>query len=662
MQLLEKSYYDILEEQAAKNPDHEAIVMGNKKFTYGDLLKKVDQLAATLLSRGVKRGDKIALWSGTCPEWFCAYYGIIRSGGIVVILNANLMTKDVKPLVEFADTKFMIYGKTHDIEGTSADAEEIAKIFNLPAENCFSVTEYDFSRASDIKPDTTGWDVRDDAFIIYTSGTTAFPKAVVNSQYGAINIANQLLKAIAPITGEKGLMGAPLFHVYNLFTSGLYMLKGATLYLPEVIKADFIADLIAKEGITDIWSVAPIYQGIIDSPELTKKAAPNIRLCFIGGSYTSPVQLMRFENALYNSKFLDSYGMTEANGAYVVERPEDDVAIRYNTVGRAVDGVEVAVWDEEHGILPPGEVGEIITRGFHVKKSYYKLPPEKQAIDKDGWLHTGDLGIFDEHENLKIVGRIKDLIIKGGENLAPAEIEAQIMSHPSIAACKVFGYKDRIYGENLGACVTLAPGEKFDEDDLRRYAKEKLGSYKSPVYYFVFDDFPLNANRKIDQLALHVEMLRRLHRLLISGKLDKGLQVISVSIKNSTYNITPVATMLEECALNLGFNPKKAAKIRQAVEETLIIFVTEMTEDVGNIDINLFYTHSCLRIIITDSNAVNEDERAEEIKLSSAIVLRLVDDCEKKILGDGKTQIRLDFTYDKDFDIKEFLMQHEPLE
>ena len=662
MQLLEKSYYDILEEQAAKNSDHEAIVMGNKKFTYGDLLKKVDQLAATLLSRGVKRGDKIALWSGTCPEWFCAYYGIIRSGGTVVILNANLMTKDVKPLVEFADTKFMIYGKTHDIEGTSADAEEIAKIFNLPAENCFSVTEYDFSRASDIKPDTTGWDVRDDAFIIYTSGTTAFPKAVVNSQYGAINIANQLLKAIAPITGEKGLMGAPLFHVYNLFTSGLYMLKGATLYLPEVIKADFIADLIAKEGITDIWSVAPIYQGIIDSPELTKKAAPNIRLCFIGGSYTSPVQLMRFENALYNSKFLDSYGMTEANGAYVVERPEDDVAIRYNTVGRAVDGVEVAVWDEEHGILPPGEVGEIITRGFHVKKSYYKLPPEKQAIDKDGWLHTGDLGIFDEHENLKIVGRIKDLIIKGGENLAPAEIEAQIMSHPSIAACKVFGYKDRIYGENLGACVTLAPGEKFDEDDLRRYAKEKLGSYKSPVYYFVFDDFPLNANRKIDQLALHVEMLRRLHRLLISGKLDKGLQVISVSIKNSTYNITPVATMLEECALNLGFNPKKAAKIRQAVEETLIIFVTEMTEDVGNIDINLFYTHSCLRIIITDSNAVNEDERAEEIKLSSAIVLRLVDDCEKKILGDGKTQIRLDFTYDKDFDIKEFLMQHEPLE
>lgn len=662
MQLLEKSYYDILEEQAAKNPDHEAIVMGNKKFTYGDLLKKVDQLAATLLSRGVKRGDKIALWSGTCPEWFCAYYGIIRSGGTVVILNANLMTKDVKPLVEFADTKFMIYGKTHDIEGTSADAEEIAKIFNLPAENCFSVTEYDFSRASYIKPDTTGWDVRDDAFIIYTSGTTAFPKAVVNSQYGAINIANQLLKAIAPITGEKGLMGAPLFHVYNLFTSGLYMLKGATLYLPEVIKADFIADLIAKEGITDIWSVAPIYQGIIDSPELTKKAAPNIRLCFIGGSYTSPVQLMRFENALYNSKFLDSYGMTEANGAYVVERPEDDVAIRYNTVGRAVDGVEVAVWDEEHGILPPGEVGEIITRGFHVKKSYYKLPPEKQAIDKDGWLHTGDLGVFDEHENLKIVGRIKDLIIKGGENLAPAEIEAQIMSHPSIAACKVFGYKDRIYGENLGACVTLAPGEKFDEDDLRRYAKEKLGSYKSPVYYFVFDDFPLNANRKIDQLALHVEMLRRLHRLLISGKLDKGLQVISVSIKNSTYNITPVATMLEECALNLGFNPKKAAKIRQAVEETLIIFVTEMTEDVGNIDIDLFYTHSCLRIIITDSNAVNENERAEEIKLSSAIVLRLVDDCEKKILGDGKTQIRLDFTYDKDFDIKEFLMQHEPLE
>ena len=394
---------------------------------------------------------------------------------------------------------------------------------------------------------------------------------------------------------------------------------------------------------------------------MAELVAPRVRLCALAGSYISPVQFMRFENALYNSVFINLYGMTETCATYTLTRPEDDVSIRYNTVGRVVDGVEAVAWDEERGILPPGEVGEIITRGYHLKNCYYKLPEEKQAIDKDGWLHSGDLGVFDEQGNLKIVGRIKDLIIKGGENIAPAAIEAQVMSHPSIASCRIFGYKDRIYGENLGACVVVAPGEKFNEDSLRRYVKEKVGSYKSPVYYFTFDSFPLNANGKIDQRVLHVDMLRKLHRLLISGKLDEGIQIISISIKNSTYNITPVAAMLEECATNLGFHQNKAATIRQAVEEALLMRVNEMAGDIDNIDILLYYTHTALRILITDSDVTDDPNRSEERRISKAIILRLVDDCEMKVLDDGKNQIKMDFTYNKDFDIKDFLMQHEPL-
>ncbi len=235
------------------------------------------------------------------------------------------------------------------------------------------------------------------------------------------------------------------------------------------------------------------------------------------------------------------------------------------------------------------------------------------------------------------------------------------MSHPSIASCRIFGYKDRIYGENIGACVVVAPGEKFDEDSLRRYVKEKVGSYKSPVYYFTFDSFPLNANGKIDQRVLHVDMLRKLHRLLISGKLDEGIQIISISIKNSTYNITPVAAMLEESATNLGFHQNKAATIRQAVEEALLMRVNEMAGDIDNIDILLYYTHTALRILITDSDVTDDPNRSEERRISKAIILRLVDDCEMKVLDDGKNQIKMDFTYNKDFDIKDFLMQHEPL-
>lgn len=661
MQTIEKYYYDILTEQADAAPDREAIVMGETRLTYRQLVNKIDSVAAVLLNMGLKKGDKVALWATASPAWLYTYYGIIRSGGIALILNANLSLKDAGPLVEFAETTYMMFGKTHDVSGHADDAQTIADAFGLDADKCISIVDEDFSTIPPHVPDTTGWTVRDDAYIIYTSGTTAFPKAVLTSQYAITNVVRQLAKEISSIRGERCLLGVPLFHAYAIFVSWIYLSNGGTLILPESIKADVIARLIEKEDATDLWSVATIYQGIIDKKELTAIVAPRVRICSIAGSYTSPVQFMRFETALYNTTFINLYGMTETSATYTLTRPDDDVSIRYNTVGRVVDGIEAAAWDEERGILPPGEIGEIITRGYHLKNSYYKLPPEKQAIDADGWLHSGDLGIFDEQGNIRIVGRIKDLIIKGGENLAPAEIEAQVMSHPSIGACRIFGYKDRIYGENLGACVTLAPGAAFDEAEIKAYMKEKVGSYKSPVYYFVFKEFPLNANGKIDQRSLHIEMLRKLHRLILEGKLEKGIRIISMSIKNSTYNITPASAVFEECALNLGFNREKALAIRQSVEEILIMRVNETAEDIGDIDISLDYMQNCLRITVTDSDMDRNPDLEEQRKMASAVLLTLVDDCSMKRLDNGKYQVMIYFVYDKDFDIKDFLMQHEPI-
>ncbi|MBQ3331046.1 MAG: acyl--CoA ligase, partial [Ruminococcus sp.] len=446
MQTIEKFYYDILMEHAETAPDREAIVMGDTRLTYRQLISKIDSVAAALLNMGLKKGEKVALWASASPAWLYTYYGIIRSGGIALILNANLTLMDAKPLVEFAETTYMMFGKTHDIAGHADDAQTLAAAFDLDVEKCISIVDEDFENIPANAPDTTGWTVRDDAYIIYTSGTTAFPKAVLTSQFAITNVVRQLAKEIRSIRGDKCILGVPLFHAYAIFVTWIYLSNGATVILPEAIKANVIADLVEKEDANDLWSVATIYQGIIDREELAAKVAPRVRICSIAGSYTSPVQFMRFETALYNTTFINLYGMTETSATYTLTRPDDDVSIRYNTVGRVVDGIEAAAWDEERGILPPGEIGEIITRGYHLKNSYFKLPPEKQAVDADGWLHSGDLGIFDEQGNIRIVGRIKDLIIKGGENLAPAEIEAQVMSHPSIGACRIFGYKDRIYG------------------------------------------------------------------------------------------------------------------------------------------------------------------------------------------------------------------------
>ena len=662
MSIIESSFYEMLQAQAVRNPDAEAVIMGDRKLTYGEFLYRIDGVASALLDIGLKKGDKVGLWSVASPAWLYAYFGIIRAGGIALLLNANMALKDAKPLIEFADTRFLMFGKTHDYEGHNTDAVAISESLGIDKEHCLSILDEEFADITLAEAETSGCQSREDAYIIYTSGTTAFPKAVINSQFSLINLSDHVFSELAPILGNRALIGVPFFHVYALMGAWIYLAHGGTVVIPSTIKADLIADLVEKESISDIWTVAVIYQAIIDNELLAEKVAPNARLCAVAGSYTSPVQFMRFEASLRNSTFINMYGMTETSAAYVLTRPGDDISIRYNTVGRPVNGTEAAVWDDERGILPPEEVGEIITRGYHLKNSYYKLEPERQAVDKDGWLHSGDLGVFDKNGNLKIVGRIKDLIIKGGENIAPAEIEAQIMSHPSISSCRVFGYKDRIYGENIGACITLAPGSDFDEDLIRKYVKEKVGSYKSPVYYFVFDKFPLNSNGKIDQRNLHIEMLRRLHRLLIENKLEKGIPIITMSVKNSVFNITPVASMFEECATNLGFSRKKALKIRQAVEELLVLRIIESAEDIGDIGISLRYMRDFLRITVTDLGDDNCNKQNEQQKIALAILLKLVDDYDMSRLDDGQYQVMIDFTYDKDLDITGFLMQHERIE
>ncbi len=662
MQTIEKFYYDILSEQAAADPDREAVIMGNVRLTYSQFLHKIDCVAAFLLSKGMKRGDKVALWSTASPAWLYTYYGIIRAGGIALILNANLTVKDTKPLVEFADTVYMFFGNTHDLSGKSSNAALIAETFGLKKENCISIIDEDFEKVEMCTPDTTGWTVRDDAYIIYTSGTTAFPKAVITSQYAITNIVRQLAKEISSIRGDRMVLGVPMFHAYAIFVVWIYFSTGSTIIIPDALKAKVIADIVEREDASDLWSVAPIYQSIIDDKELTAKVAPRVRICSIAGSYTSPVQFMRFETALYKAKFINLYGMTETSATYTLTRPDDDVSVRYHTVGRPVDGVEAEIWDSNRGILPVGEIGEIITRGYHLKNGYYKLPPEEQAVDKDGWLHSGDLGVFDENRNLRIVGRIKDLIIKGGENIAPAEIEAQVMSHPSIAACRIFGYKDRDYGENLSACVTIAPGATFNEEELKKYMKEKTGSYKSPVYYFVFDEFPLNANGKIDQLKLNKDMLTRLHRIFIDKKLQKGVQIVSLSVRFIINNINSISEMFEEYAVTLGFSKERSQDVRSSVRELLAVFDNKIEADIGPIDIKLYCMKESMRITVTDPDLNTYPEREEQRKRSCEVISGLADSFSMKRLETGQYQSTADFTYDKDFNAIDFLMQNETIE
>ena len=398
------------------------MIKGNDRLTYAGLLSRVEYLSAVLQEHGLKKGDKIVLWAGVSIEWVCAYFGIIHAGGVAVLLNPSLAAKDAAPLVQFADTAMVLYGQTHDTKGETEEAAGLAEAFGMRQEQLICLTAVDWDDRDAVPPvcRSMDGDASADAYVIYTSGTTAFPKAVMNSQLGMINLCAGLEKAIGDRKGQRVMLAVPLCHVYGLNGLWLYLSTGGTVVFPEVIKAADVAQAAAVHQAAALWSVAVIYQGIADSEELTAMLSSRIRLCTIAGSYTTPLQFMRYEAALRKAVFLNCYGMTETSGAYCLTRPGDSVKVRYHTVGRAMPGMELAIWDAQRGMLPSGEIGEIVTRGFHMKNSYYKLENEKQGCDAGGWFHSGDLGTLDEDGNLTIVGRCKDIIIKGGENIAPS--------------------------------------------------------------------------------------------------------------------------------------------------------------------------------------------------------------------------------------------------
>ncbi len=508
-------------------------------------------------------------------------------------LNSNYTVDDVAQLVTFTDSKYAFYGTTHDTKGEISEAKSLAQSFGLPEDKLFSLFETDFDSAPLKEIDDTR-NVRDDAYIIYTSGTTAFPKAVLTSQYFMINIVLRMAEECKSVLGDKACVALHLFHAFGLGVPCMYLALGGTVYIPEKVKAQDIADIVQRESITDLWSVGAVYQSIIDSKEFTDKCAPFIRMCAIAGSYTSPVQFTRFEAALNHSTFLNMLGMTETASVFIMIRPEDSV--------------------------------------------------------------------MDDEGNVRIMGRIKDIIIKGGENITPTEIEAEAVNIHGVKECRVFGFKDRLYGENLGACVTLEAGANFDENAARKYLREKLGSFKVPAYFFIYDTFPLNATGKVDQRTLHTDMLKRLRKMELDNELEKGVCVLEVGIKNTSYAITPLAAMIEDYALEFGFRPKKASRIRLDCEEMLTERILNAFDDVGDIYLHCICFRNFMRITFEDSGQLYDFDKQRKKSESTKIISFVADDISITRKRDSNmTSYNLDFIYSSDFDATEFLASHERL-
>ena len=641
--------------------DATAIVDSRGRVTYGEFRAAVAGFAAHLHGMGLAKGDRVALWGYNSANWLVAFFAIVRAGGVALLVNYSLSVDDAAELLRKANARFLICGdngqtkRREDAMQALADAAGIdcSRCVDARGDACDLATAY--AGAEGLPEQRQPNEEADTAFIIFTSGTTGAPKAVCISQRALTVDAHALMAGLEATMGGSVCVAVPLFHILGLLTSYVYLILGSTVCLPSSFRADALVSIVGENQVSDMAAVGAVYQGLADADGFEESVVPHLRTCLIAGGMSTPVQMMRLELDFANATFINMYGQSEGAPLTMV-RPSDLVELRANTVGRAVDGVELRIADLDGATLQTGEVGEVLARGVCLMNGYEGLPADAQAIDADGWLHTGDLGILDPEGYLRLAGRIKDVIIRGGENISPAEIEAELTAIEGVGDAKVMGAPHPIFGESVEACVAIDGAAPFDEGRVLEALRARMPRYKVPAHVFSFKSFPLNVNGKIDQRALYMDMLGRLRGIEVDEELAGGITVFEIVVKNSSYAISPVAALVDDLASSIGYGRRRTAKIRLAVEEMLIERIMYAYSGAGDIRVRIALMPEWLRVSFSDDGSEYFIDKRRDTSTSARIILGSVDNFHTERRG-GKPEYCMDFLYDGDLDVKGFLLR-----
>ena len=648
-----------------EHPGRPAIVGSGGSCTYEELQKRILGLANRLREMGVTKGSRAALWGYNSADWLTAFFAIVRAGGTAVLVNYSMGSADAAELLRMTETRFLLCGENGETKKNPEAMRTLASLAGIPEEQCLDLRpsspelQAAYAGGGEDPGDASG--ENDTAFIIFTSGTTSRPKAVQISQRALTFDADAFNANISGYAGRSVCVAVPLFHILGLLMSYAYLCRGETVCLPANYKPETLLREIDANRISDMAAVGAVYLGLADAPDFEKNAAPHLHLCMIAGGMSTPVQMMRLELQYANATFINMYGQSEAAPLTMV-RPSDLVEKRAQTVGKAVEGVEIRISDGKGGFLPQGEIGEVIARGGNLMNGYQGLPREKQPIDGNGWLHTGDLGAFDAEGYLYLAGRIKDVIIRGGENISPSEVENALNQLENIREAKVMGAPHPIYGESVEACVTMTDGGKsFDPEALKAALRTKIARFKVPSHIFLYDRFPLNVNGKLDQRALHADLLNRLLRLSVDEELAGGVTVFDVVVRNSSYAIVPVTSLTCTLAEAVGFSRRRVMSISLAVEEMLTERITDAYSAAGDIRVRLTLMPEWLRISFSDDGAEYFIDKRRDTSMSAKIILKAVDDFHTDYPG-GKPLYCMDFVYENEFSIQDFMVKNKKQE
>jgi len=530
---------DLLDETAARFPNKEAVVYNERKlrYTYAEFQQLCNQVAKGFLSLGVKRGEHIAIWATNVPEWVTAQFATAKMGGVLVTVNTSYRSHELEYLLRQSEATTLLLIDSYRDANYLAMIREIcpeldhcepgqlqaARLPNLRnvifigeerqpgmflwrdlLERGESVSEdVRIARQSLLDPD-------DVINMQYTSGTTGFPKGVMLSHFNIVNNAIKVAGCMNLGAEDRVCIPVPFFHCFGCVMGTLACVAtGATMVPTVTFDPGLVLSVVEEERCTALYGVPTMFIAELNHPSFAERDLRSLRTGIMAGS-PCPIEVMK--NVVGKMGIRDitiAYGQTESSPVITQTRPDDSIERRVSTVGRVHDEVEVKIIDPVTGeILPPGVQGELCTRGYLVMKGYYNMPEQTaKAIDKDGWLHTGDLATMDEEGYFRITGRLKDMIIRGGENIYPREIEEFLYTHPKILDVQVLGVPDPKYGEQVLACIKVRPGETLTEEEVRAYCDGKIARFKIPHYILFVTEYPMTASGKIQKFKLREQAI-----------------------------------------------------------------------------------------------------------------------------------------------------------
>jgi fatty-acyl-CoA synthase len=502
---------------AARFPTHEALVdcPSGRRWTYAELEAWANRVARGLLARGVKKGDRVGIWSPNCPEWVAVQYGTALMGAILVNINPAYRVSELEYVLRQAGVTVLVSATVHKTSDYRVMVEEVRPsvpalqdIVYIGGPTWTALEEAGDQLPADAVAAASAALAFDDPINIqYTSGTTGFPKGATLSHHNILNNGYFVAELLDYTDGDRVCLPVPFYHCFGMVMGNLGCTShGSTIVIPAPL-FDPAATLaaVAAERCTSLYGVPTMFIAELAVDGFSGYDLTSLRTGIMAGS-PCPVEVMkRVITDMHMEAVAIAYGMTETSPVSTQTRADDDLERRTATVGRVMPHVEVKVVDPATGlVVPPGTPGELCTRGYSVMLGYWDEPDKTaQAVDSGRWMHTGDLAVMREDGYVNIVGRIKDLVIRGGENVYPREIEEFLYGHPDIQDVAVIGVPDSRYGEELMAWIRMRPGSApLDAEAVRAFCAGRIAHHKIPRYVRIVDEFPMTVTGKIRKVEM----------------------------------------------------------------------------------------------------------------------------------------------------------------